>query len=388
VGAVALWLVLEWYGATSEVSWLFLLAAWLLALIVAAGFYALWNRAGLRLELGVESSRPGSESPLYELPEQMIRTSPYQAPVFESDALELTVRLRSSGGARGPAWVSGQAGGKEIRLGTGLVPASGWTRVEVIRGVRRGPVNATAWSIGTSDPLGFFRGLRSRPDSEVALVLPRFATLAGRRQARELEATAAAPRAGSGNELFGIREYRPGDSLRRIHWRSSARHGELVVREYEPPGLETLTILVDPSPSTQDVADQIARIAASEAWDCIREGGRVVIGAPGLERSEAPRDMWSQLEWLARYPNVPSGGFAATSPASGEELARYPDVPSGAFGATSPHGGEELVVITASDDAELLEMAERARRGRVWVVGEAEIDTELPIERVGTQWPL
>ncbi len=388
VGAVALWLVLEWYGATSEVSWLFLLAAWLLALIVAGGFYALWNRAGLRLELGVESSRPGSESPLYELPEQMIRTSPYQAPVFETDALELTVRLRSSGGARGPAWVSGRAAGKEIRLGTGLVPAAGWTRVEVIRGLRRGPVGATAWAIGTSDPLGFFRGHRTRPDSEVALVLPRFASLAGRRQARELEATVAAPRAGSGNELFGIREYRPGDSLRRIHWRSSARHGELVVREYEPPGLQTLTILVDPSPSTQDMADQIARIAASEAWDCIREGGRVVIGAPALEPSEAPRDMWSQLEWLARYPNVPSGGFAATSPASGEELARYPNVPSGGFAATSPASGDEVVLITASADPELMEMAERARRGRVWVVGEAEIDTQLALERVGTQWPL
>jgi hypothetical protein len=249
---------------------------------------------------------------------------------------------------------------------------------------------------------------------------------------RELEATAAAPRAGSGNELFGIREYRPGDSLRRIHWRSSARHGELVVREYEPPGLQTLTILVDSSPATQEVADQIARIAASEAWDCIREGGRVVIGAPGLEPSEAPRDMWSQLEWLARYPDVPSGGFAATSPASGEGLARYPnlpsggfaatspasgeglarypdvpsggfaatspasgeglarypDVPSGGFAATSPASGEEVVLITASDDPELMEVAERARRGRVWVVGEAEIDTELPLERVGTQWPL
>jgi hypothetical protein len=114
------------------------------------------------------------------------------------------------------------------------------------------------------------------------------------------------------------------------------------------------------------VADQIARIAASEAWDCIREGGRVVIGAPGLEPSEAPRDMWSQLEWLARYPKVPSGGFAATSPAS----------------------GDEVVLITASDHPEFMEVAERARRGRVWVIGEAEIDTELALERVGTQWPL
>ncbi len=352
---------------TSEVSWLFLLAAWLLALIVACGAYAVWNRAGLRLEHAVESSRPGAGSPLHELPEQMLRTSPYQAPVFETDSLELTVRLRTNGAARGPAWTRGQAGGAEIALGTGVVPRAGWSRVKEIRELRRGPIGATGWSLGTSDPLGFFRGRRSSPDAEVALVLPRFASLAGRRQPRELEAAAAAPRAGAGNELFGIREYRPGDSLRRIHWRASARHGELVVREYEPPGLQTLTILVDPSPPTGDVADQIARIAASAAWDCIREGGRVVIAAPGLESSGSSRDMWSHLEWLARYPNLPSDGFAAASPASGEA---------------------EVVLITAGADPELLDAAERARKRRVWVVGDAEIDTELSFERVGTAWPL
>src|SRR5262249_47039615 len=157
-----------------------------------------------------------------------------------------TVRLTTSGGARGPAWVSGKAGGRDVRVGTGVVPKAGWTRVKVLSEVAGGPVGATSWAGATSDPLGFFLGRGTSPDSEGALVLPRFMWLAGRRQTRELEAATAAPRAGSGNELFGVREYRPGDSLRRIHWRSSARHGELVVREYEPPGLQTLTIMVDP----------------------------------------------------------------------------------------------------------------------------------------------
>jgi uncharacterized protein (DUF58 family) len=84
--------------------------------------------------------------------------------------------------------------------------------------------------------------------------------------ARELEASVTAPRSGSGNELFGVREYRPGDPLRRIHWRSSARHGELIVREYEPPGVQTVGILCDPDPPSREAADQVARLAASEAW--------------------------------------------------------------------------------------------------------------------------
>jgi len=372
VGAVALWLVLEWYGATSEVSWLFLLAAWVLALVAACGAYALWNRAGLSLHLAVARSRPAGDSPAEELPETVLRTSPYAAPLFEKDGLELAVGLRTKGGARGPAWINGQVGGTEVRFATGVVPTRGWSRLKVLRELRRGPVGASGWAIGTSDPLGFFRGQRSCPDSEVALVLPTFMSLAGRRQARELEASAAVPRSGSGNDLFGIREYRPGDSLRRIHWRSSARHGELVVREYEPPGLQTLAIYLDPEPPSDDVADQIARIAASEAWDCLREGGRVVLWAPGLEPSESPRDLWTQLEWLARYPK--EGGPVAQQ--------------SGRKGRHLPMHGEELVLITASSNTELFEVSERARRRRGWVVGEAVIDADIPLQRVGTQWPL
>src|SRR5438445_13416249 len=107
-------------------------------------------------------------------------------------------------------------------------------------------------------------------------VFRRFKALAERQNVRELEASIAAPRAGSGTEMFGAREYRPGDPLRRIHWRSSARHGELIVREFEPPGVQTVGIFCDPSPPTAEAADQIARLAASEAWDCLRAGGRVV----------------------------------------------------------------------------------------------------------------
>ena len=363
----ALWLVLEWYGATSQVPWLFLLAAWILALLIFAGVYSWWNRAGLRLRLAVRGIRTAPGSPADDLPGHLLRNGPFPAPVFEADGIELELGLNTTGGSRGPAWINGYVGGKKLTFGTGLVPAKGWTRLEVLRELHRGPIGATGWTIGSSDPLGFFQGRRSFPDAEVALVLPRFRSLAGRRQTHELEASVAAPRSGSGNELFGIREYRRGDSLRRIHWRSSARHGELVVREYEPPGLRMLGIFVDPSPPSADVADQIARIAASEAWDCISEGGRVVLWAPGREPSHSPRDLWSQLEWLARYPS-PSGGFAASSPLRGEQ--------------------GETVVITASANAELLDVAGRARRRKVWVVGDAAVESDSPIERVGTQWPL
>jgi uncharacterized protein (DUF58 family) len=223
----------------------------------------------------------------------------------------------------------------------------------------------------SSDIAGLFRSRRPSPDAEVALVLPRFASLAGRIHTRELEASAAAPRAGSGTEMFGVREYRAGDSLRRIHWRSSARHGELVVREYEPPGVQTLGIFCDPDPEGAGVADQVARIAASEAWDCIRGGGRVMLWGPGLAASRAgeARSLWAALEWLARYP---------VRAAAGEDV--------------DPPRVSEAVAVTGGAQDEMVEAMQMIRRRgglvRAWVVGDSDIDIDGPVQHVSTSWPL
>lgn len=341
-------MALIWYGATSEVPWLFLLAAWVLALLVGAAAYQWWNRSGLRLSLGVVRGDPDEHSPLEELPEHVLRTAPQGWPLFEGDTAAIEVGLDTTRRAQGPAWIGGEIAGQPLTAGTGLVTKLGWRHEAAVERLRRGAIGASGWTITTSDLLGFFVSRRDQPNLEVALVYPRFASLSQRRPVRELETTAAAPRAGSGSEIFGVREFRPGDSLRRIHWRSSARRGELVVREYEPPGVQTITIAVDPKPAERAVADQIARIAASEAWDCVREGGRVRLGAV------ESRDLWELLAWLARYPSVDFG-----------EDASRPDV-----------------VVTS--DPRLIEPTAL----RNWLIGDAGVEDEVGFERVGTQWPL
>ena len=348
-GALALAAILFWYGATSEVPWLFLLSWCLVALVVATAVYAAWNRAGLSLHLRVAGTSPAPASPVDELPSWVLRAGPAPAPVFEGDGFGLEIGIANRRGPRGPAWAVGQLGGKEIWAGTGLLPAGRWAEVKQMDAVSRGAVGARGWRIYSSDPLAFFRDVRPVSDTTVVLVLPRFKSLADRIPPRELEAATAAPRAGSGNELFGIREYRPGDSLRRIHWRSSARHGELVVREYEPPGMRTVSIFVDPAPPSVALADQIARIAASEAWDCIREGGRVALG--GL----TTRDIWEVLESLARYPQ----GDAVDS-----------------------SGRHASVVVTA--DPRHLDPTAR----RNWLIGGAPVGEDVEFLRAGTAWPL
>jgi len=62
------------------------------------------------------------------------------------------------------------------------------------------------------------------------------------------------------DEFNHIREYRTGDSQRAIHWRSSARQGELMVQEYHQNRNYDLIIGLDlwlPSSSSQDQADRV-----------------------------------------------------------------------------------------------------------------------------------
>jgi uncharacterized protein (DUF58 family) len=388
-GALAVAAVIFYYGASSEVVWLFLLAYWIAALIVAAYVYARWNWGGLSAAFGLAGTMQGPDSPIDTLPEQLLRSGPVPAPIFEGDSADIELRLSTKGSARGPARLTGLVGGVEVRAATGVVPKKGWADQRTIGPLARGPFLAEDWVLESSDPLGFFQWRRKGANGEVGLVLPRFTSLTALPQARELEASVSAPRAGSGTELFGVREYRAGDPLRRIHWRSSARIGELVVREFEPPGVQTVGIFCDPNPPNREVADQVARLAASEAWDCIRGGGRVVLWAPGLEPSlpSEARSLWALLEWLARYPSplageVPSRSLRERDEGGGVQLAPTLDVPS----------VSDAVGVTAGESAQLVEALEtihqRGGRIRAWVVGEAELDLDVPLQRVGTEWPL
>jgi uncharacterized protein (DUF58 family) len=235
--------------------------------------------------------------------------------------------------------------------------------------VTRGPLAARRLAIESSDPLGIYRSQRPLPPEGIAVALPRFASLSDNRHVREVESQLTVVRAGHGTDLYGVREYRSGDPLRRIHWRTSARRGELVVREFEPPGLRVLALLLDPAPASRAAADQIARLAASEAWDCYRAGGRVLAWSRGLEPL-APwqaRSVWAVLEWLARWPELP---------AEEAELPRVMD----AIAFTDRADGPAL-------DA-LRQLRDRGAATRAWLVGPGQDIEGVPFTRAGLAWPL
>lgn len=79
------------------------------------------------------------------------------------------------------------------------------------------------------------------------------------------------PRRGGHDEFFALKQYSPGDERRAIHWRASARHGELVVKEYEHQQDRQLWIVLDLAESAhvgsgaQGTCEQMIRIAHSIA---------------------------------------------------------------------------------------------------------------------------
>lgn len=75
-----------------------------------------------------------------------------------------------------------------------------------------------------------------------------------------------------GDELFrSIRPYVRGDERRRIHWASTARHGQLMVRESDGVGTVALQVVVDLGPAGAQ-AEWVAAAAAGVAEAAIRRG--------------------------------------------------------------------------------------------------------------------
>jgi len=78
----------------------------------------------------------------------------------------------------------------------------------------------------------------------------------------------------SGDDFYGLRAYEMGDDLRRVHWPSTARTGDLMIRQNEMPWQGRVTLLADIRDGIHDEAslDAAASAAASIAVSCWRHG--------------------------------------------------------------------------------------------------------------------
>lgn len=133
--------------------------------------------------------------------------------------------------------------------------------------------------------------------------------LARRVAAASRDADRASRRVGRGDEFFGVREYAPGDSVRRIAWRASARSGDLVVREDAAFDSSRLTVVLVLSragaSAARDESDERAiSLAASVLVRTAKGGVAVGLSVPSatlrFEPGSGDARLASMLDALAR----------------------------------------------------------------------------------------
>jgi uncharacterized protein (DUF58 family) len=110
----------------------------------------------------------------------------------------------------------------------------------------------------------------------------------------------------SGFELHGVREYEQGESLRRVHWRSTARRGQLMVKELEDAPRDEIAVLLDADASAVvgESFEVQVRAAGSILDSYVRRGRRVVLVVSSERRGvqqvhSATADWRRALELLA-----------------------------------------------------------------------------------------
>jgi uncharacterized protein (DUF58 family) len=196
------------------------------------------------------------------------------------------------------------------------------------------------------------------------------------------EATLVQRRAAGDEDDIMTREYRSGDAMRRVHWRASARHGDLMVRQEEQRSFPEARIIVDTNADAySDVStdhtdidpdslafEWVVRMLASAAVHLRRSGFLVSIeetGHPQLDGLGAGRRRtWGDEEFLSRLASLELT----------DELEERP--------TRSPASAGPLIALIGTPSPETVEwMLEQRRPGELAVA--FAVQTLTSLDRLG-----
>ena len=178
----------------------------------------------------------------------------------------------------------------------------------------------------------------------------------------------------SGSSISGARAYRPGDPLKQIHWKKSAQHGELFVKQYEQPARENVAVFIDncahgeAGEAALAAADTVCEAAACITLHCLARNRSALLRALGdtkgvSQGEEAPdmADFEKVRRWLALLP--------------------FEDKAPGPLPLEDCRGGSALIVITSACsealEANIAEAAPFFSAVTLVLVGDGHADTGL-----------
>ncbi|MFV2039406.1 MAG: DUF58 domain-containing protein [Acidimicrobiales bacterium] len=232
-------------------------------------------------------------------------------------------------------------------------PNAGTQAVYRLPTQRRGIVNVGPLRLTVTDPFGLAK-LTTTGDREVGLVVyPHIHTLAPVRRSSgtdlERQTVQQHQVAPAGDEFYALREYTVGDDLRRVHWPSTARHDELMVRQDEIPWHGRVTVMLDSRPLARaDVFEEMVSAAASVAVASSSRGDEVRLIITGGADSGYGTGSYHLDRLLAELAVVEPGSHPL-----GESLDRL-----------NAYGSSGAVVTITTGETELYDAVLRRASGR------------------------
>ncbi|ADJ48002.1 hypothetical protein AMES_6177 [Amycolatopsis mediterranei S699] len=224
----------------------------------------------------------------------------------------------------------------------------------VLRGVQQvGPLRATI-----TDPFGLCEFERELIGHSRLVVVPRVVPLWGLPSGAGIgvgDDGTVRLHAGQGEADVIVRQYRHGDDLRKVHWRSTARRDEIMVRVEERPWRGGTTVLLDHRAAAHHGAGPAASLewavafAASAALHLRRSGHRVrLVSEHGVTLADTPGDGGDH------YDHVVLDALAALQPAHQRDITLAGD----------PAGGQELIAVLGTVSTEAVhELTQYRPRG-------------------------
>ncbi len=218
-----------------------------------------------------------------------------------------------------------------------IAPRQTVTVMTRLGAARRGILRLNEVRLTCSFPFGFLRHVRHLKMPLEIVVYPRIGVLNRKLAMRYREAITPGSMTsnvrGGNDDFYGLREYRAGDNIRAIHWRRTARTGQLMIREMTsnaPPQMVVVLDLRHWKELAEDKrvaeVERAIELAASLVCYGFAENFAVGLSVAGVEGAEAPVPQMGRevrqrlLHRLATLEVEDIGGGA--SPLQGAKLGR------------------------------------------------------------------
>ena len=252
-----------------------------------------------------------------------------QAYAHLGDPIELSYELRNDH-RFGKLWleISEESNWPDPLPGRVLTVAGKSTRrwKVVVKALRRGRFHVGPIVLRSGDPFGLFATAQRVPADALVLVYPKVLPLPyWQLPGSFLEGNVLTGQRSlqSTSMVMGIREYRPGDAVNRIHWPSSLRHRGLQVKEFELDKTADLWLFLDlerhwhrgeGETSTEERAVTVAASVVAKALHQHRNVGLVTTGVrPAVLQPDRGNKQYGKLmQYLAEVSVGGSRGLAET----------------------------------------------------------------------------